>query len=98
MMHEDILEEIRRDLAEIKQAAVLCGPCRDMVHRHDEAIYGNGTEGLAARMKAVEATSATRNRGDVVSLKSLKMILVAVSALCTTLATAIVLAVQAVTK
>ena len=48
---------VRQDLALVSQR---CSPCQDALHRHQEALYGNGKEGLLTRFAKWEVADATK--------------------------------------
>jgi hypothetical protein len=64
-----------------------CGPCRDVVRRHDALLYGNGTEGLHTRVAKIEDRAKTNvgARVDRVSIKGMAALLGAVGTLAAAL-------------
>jgi hypothetical protein len=105
----DRLDQLFAEVAKISANVAQCIPCRETVHRHDEAIFGDGTEGLAVRMKSMEEAGGnlkarmqsienTQSAGDRLSIGAWTKILSAVGALVSLIAGAIGAAVAAALK
>lgn len=88
------LSEIRRSIGSIETSIVLCGPCRDMVNRHEHEIYGNGHEGIKAHLAAIES----RKGESKLSVKEMVKLIITMGALTGTIAAAIGATAAAVLK
>lgn len=82
------LEKINEQLIEIREALARCPPCREEVRSHHAAIYGNGSDGLLARVKVLEAR-APHVIGDVVSVRTMRGLLLTAGTLVGAIAAAI---------
>lgn len=88
------IAEIRKSLGAIETAVALCGPCRDMVNRHELEIHGNGAEGIKAKVAAF----ASDKSDSKLSIKETVKLLGALGVLTAAVAAAIGAAAAAVLR
>ena len=88
------LSEIRKSIASIESSIVLCGPCRDMVNRHEHEINGNAHRGIKVRLEAVES----RKGESRLSVREMVKLLIAMGSLTGIIAAAIGATAAAVLK
>jgi len=88
------LDDLFAGQAEVKAALVKiaegCGPCRALVQKHEDAIYGNGKKGILTILDTASETvkrldAADRERVDTVTVKSVVVLVGSIGALAATI-------------
>jgi len=88
------LDDLFAGQAEVKAALVKiaegCGPCKALVQKHEDAIYGNGKKGILTILDSASQTverldSAEQGRVDTLSVKSVVVLVGSIGTLAATI-------------